>query len=688
MAQFELPTKLWVNKRAFPYWIDQALDSNVPRSSAHADMLSMSPKGIIVSQPNHNSWLYIPILKDLPVDNFEVLLKIYRVGVGTNAWVNGGFGLMFWQAEAASNENRCYICVGSGSSHKNIFIRRYDTLDTSSDLLSTTVSNLAAAGGTYFLRIRREGIQIKVRAWPDATEEPAVWNADVTDDINKYSHVLFKSGFDSQASDIITEFAYATDGDTAQFNPSVPKKTIAHQRSGATASDYSLIKDSHTHDVLAIVRYNASGTWVTSIPLQWNFYIVDELLSGTFYDYRFAYGDGYLGGDYPEGIVTVGGIPAEAEIDVRFRMPDDPVLDGKIVRQGVANSAGIWLIPNLAENLKYDVVARREGEKDMLAPNISASPDTVLLPYHTGGWGLTPLRNTFVLRCAAERMAPPLSVSFTGIRIPKDIANTVTLVDNVIQIERSMHDHGRFEFEVNVQDSLSKQFSIPVLLEDVSRTAFVDVIGTVTSVATANASSKAITLPATTVVNDLIIIAITHRNNSLTITDDSGQTWQRVSCWSDYYPQGSTFYYRKAVVGDASRSVTLKLAVSAMLLIHCVILRGKFLPLEVKQTISHSSRYDSSYSESIKKLTPVEHQSGFLMRSVGNVYALSDAAKAKMILSDMNMIGVKAGAPYRMQTGYIHLSKPGVFNCTYETAASNTEDTIPDVVLIIDEVRE
>ena len=688
MAQFELPTKLWINRRAFPYWIDQALDSNVSRSTNYTEMISVSTKGIAIVQPIHNTWCYVPVIKQVTVDNFEILMRVYRSNVGTSAWINGGLGLLFRQADAGPNENYCYVCLGSGSIHKNISIRSYDTLGTSSDIYNSSVSGVGSQNSYFNWRVRREGTKIKVRAWVDGTAEPTGWQVDVTDELNKYSNVSIRAPFDSTALDIITDFAYATDGDTAQFNLPAVTKTVAHQRSGATTNDYSIIKDRHTHDVLSIIPFNNSGTWVKEIPEDWDFYIVDEILRDTFLDFRFANGDGYLGGDYPDGIVTIAGVPVEADIDVRLRMPEDPVLDGKIIRQGRSSSAGTWHIPNLAQNLKYDVIARHDGEKDMLAPDVTATVDTNLQPYYTGGWGLTQLLDTFSLRCVAERMVPPLSVEVTGMRIPTDIESEIQLDQQTIQIVRSLRDHGRFEFEINVQDSMAQQMSIPVLLENVKRTSFVTVVGTVVSVVTTNVSSKAITLPSSVLPGDLIIIAVMHRHNSLTVVDNSGQVWERVSSWSPYYAQGSTILYRKAVEGDASREVTMKLTTSAFLTVHCLILRGKFLPLEVRRSISHSARYDETYSTNVKNLTPVEHDSGFMVRSVSNVYALSEVAKAKMILSGMTMVGAATGAPYRMQTGYTHLAEPGVFNGTYQTDAGNTEDSIPDVVLIIDEVRE
>jgi len=688
MAQFELPTQLWVNKRALPYWIDEAMNSDIPRTANYFDVIVASREGLIIQQKNHNTWGYVPVLKNLPEDNFEVLLKIYRNNNGTTSWTNGGFGLILRQAGSTSGENYCYAAMGSGSNNRNLLIRRYDTLGASSDLFNSSLSSIGSEGSTYFLRVRRENTALKVKAWLESTTEPESWSVSVVDDINKYSNVSIKNGFSSGVMDTVKGFAYATNGDTAQLDLPLVKKKIAHQRSGANESDYSVIKDRLTHNVLKIVLFNSSGTWVSDIPVNWDFYIVDEILSGTFYDFRFAYGDGRLGGDYPDGIVTVDGVPAEAEIDIRLRT-NDPVLSGKILRQTKSNGAGVWSVLNMSENLEYDIVARCDGEKDMLAPHISAAPDTNLQPYYNGGWGLTTAKNTFSLQANFERMTPPLSINFSGFRVPIDIENTVALQDNVVQVITPLRGHGRFDFEISVEDSLSQVVTVPVELESVRRVSFVDFIDKTVSVDTGNASSKAITLPTTVLVNDLIVVSVAHRHVSVTIEDNSGQTWQSVTSWgASTYAQGSTIFYRKAVGGDeTSRSVTVRLGGSAMLLVHCAIFRGKYAPIDVVRTISSPVRVEG-YNNAIKPLTPIDHDSGFLVRSVSNVYALSTTAQTKMLLSGMTMLGVKSGTPYRIQTGYTHLSEPGIFHSTYETGSNNDADIIPDVAIIIDEVRE
>lgn len=81
--------------------------------------------------------------------------------------------------------------------------------------------------------------------------------------------------------------------------------------------------------------------------------------------------NGYLAGTYPDGITKVDGVPVSAEVRVLLRHPVDGFGDGSVVAKTVSNPDGTWLISGLPVNLKYDVVARLNGEKDVIMSNIT-----------------------------------------------------------------------------------------------------------------------------------------------------------------------------------------------------------------------------------------------------------------------------------------------------------------------------
>lgn len=82
-------------------------------------------------------------------------------------------------------------------------------------------------------------------------------------------------------------------------------------------------------------------------------------------------GDGYLAGTYPDGITKVDGVPVSAEVRVLLRHPVKGFGDGSIVAKTISNPDGTWMINGLPSDLKYDVVARLAGEKDIIMSDIS-----------------------------------------------------------------------------------------------------------------------------------------------------------------------------------------------------------------------------------------------------------------------------------------------------------------------------
>lgn len=82
-------------------------------------------------------------------------------------------------------------------------------------------------------------------------------------------------------------------------------------------------------------------------------------------------GNGYLAGESPDGLTKVEGVPTSAEVRVLYRGgPGDP-LDGYVVRVVQSNSGGAWLVEGLDPSLKYDVVARLDGHRDVIMSNVS-----------------------------------------------------------------------------------------------------------------------------------------------------------------------------------------------------------------------------------------------------------------------------------------------------------------------------
>lgn len=84
---------------------------------------------------------------------------------------------------------------------------------------------------------------------------------------------------------------------------------------------------------------------------------------------KFA-GNGYLAGNFPEGITTVDGVPVSAEVRVEFRGDAGSISDGFVVAKTLSAPDGTWRVDGLNPNLRYDVIGRKEGHNDVIVSNV------------------------------------------------------------------------------------------------------------------------------------------------------------------------------------------------------------------------------------------------------------------------------------------------------------------------------
>lgn len=84
-----------------------------------------------------------------------------------------------------------------------------------------------------------------------------------------------------------------------------------------------------------------------------------------------ARGAGYLAGEYPDGITTIEGIPVSAEVRILYRTATGELGDGVLVASTQSALDGTWRIDGLNPALLYDVVARYDGQNDVLMAAIT-----------------------------------------------------------------------------------------------------------------------------------------------------------------------------------------------------------------------------------------------------------------------------------------------------------------------------
>lgn len=82
------------------------------------------------------------------------------------------------------------------------------------------------------------------------------------------------------------------------------------------------------------------------------------------------FGSGYLAGEFPGGTTTVEGVPVAAEVRALWRGPAGHPADGAVCGSAQSGASGTWIIANLNENLRYDVVGRKDGFNDVIVSNV------------------------------------------------------------------------------------------------------------------------------------------------------------------------------------------------------------------------------------------------------------------------------------------------------------------------------
>lgn len=82
-------------------------------------------------------------------------------------------------------------------------------------------------------------------------------------------------------------------------------------------------------------------------------------------------GNGYLAGEFPDGITTVDGVPVNATVRVLLRTVAGHPGDGSLVAEVESAPDGSWRVDGLSTGFKYDVVGRKAGFNDVIMADIS-----------------------------------------------------------------------------------------------------------------------------------------------------------------------------------------------------------------------------------------------------------------------------------------------------------------------------
>ncbi|MCW8037949.1 hypothetical protein [Acinetobacter entericus] len=81
-------------------------------------------------------------------------------------------------------------------------------------------------------------------------------------------------------------------------------------------------------------------------------------------------GNGYLGGDYPDAVTRIKGVPAKTEIMIFLHRKRGEAGDGKLIARIDTEVSGSWRVGNLNPDLRYDVICRQGEYKAEIMSNI------------------------------------------------------------------------------------------------------------------------------------------------------------------------------------------------------------------------------------------------------------------------------------------------------------------------------
>ena len=90
---------------------------------------------------------------------------------------------------------------------------------------------------------------------------------------------------------------------------------------------------------------------------------------------RPAPGPGYLAGTFPGGITTVDAVPTSATVRILYRPAAGAPGDGVLVAETQSAPDGTWRVDGLNPSLRYDVVGRKAGLKDVIMSNVQPKVD-------------------------------------------------------------------------------------------------------------------------------------------------------------------------------------------------------------------------------------------------------------------------------------------------------------------------
>ena len=557
-----------------PEWLRRMYDAGYGWNINFRHALGTVPEGFLSLSENENSWNVYPVMGDLPPDDFEVLLRLSRTNRGEQSYMNTGGGLFFGSDKSIITSEGYALVLGSGTAYRTAAIYERPLQGSQTNIGSESYLLAAHPSGTPLLvRVRRSGDTLRMKAWVASDPEPVEWGISTTSARFQCTHIsLLAHGYTLCC--IFHEIAIATNGDTATLEaPAI--RTMRGAIPQYLRSRYIHMIDRQTHAIIDTVEASGdSGIWEYDVAQDAEVYArVDQTGLPPSFDLLFAKGPGFLAGEYPDGIVTVEGVPAEADLRVLLR--SDDMLDGLVVARARSKPDGTYLIPGLNPALEFDLVARKEGRNDVIASRVKPVPVEGL--YAASRFQLNQSGEQLVGFAQIWGGTPPYSVDIAGGNPPPGVTFSVS-GDTIVVDDSAILGDGDYDWTLRVADDQNEEFYLDCSVSGVVAYPIAEVVGWDSTLRTTNStSSVSVTIPADTQAGDLLMLSVQRRHP---LTAPSG--WTVVGDQeTDTYEQHTTLLTKVAEPEDAGSSVTVSGSLSGLIAAAVATLRSRYGQLGV-----------------------------------------------------------------------------------------------------------
>ena len=329
--------------------------------------------------------LNTPILMlERDFDEFELLVRsIQRSYHSGNTLYNGGRGIGVRCVEPASMESLppsgLLLTIGSSNDSTNQRItRQYVLPNTDSNTgtataLPTTLNTQDLRARPVLTRIKVTNNTIQTRHWFEDTVEPNIWHLSHSHTFIGKKVYLGLPGCNVQGVLVGYSFvSIATESDAPLSEP------LTFTRSGKIDSYYAgrsiRLRSPNSGRIYDESIIALDGSWsLTEIVCETvpHFNVFIAVDDGEILIPEDLSGDGYLGGDYPDGLVKENSAPVVGTIRVVLRGAFGSSRDGFVVAEVQTALDGSWRVDNLNRAYRYDVICRLEGYEDQIHSNIA-----------------------------------------------------------------------------------------------------------------------------------------------------------------------------------------------------------------------------------------------------------------------------------------------------------------------------